>query len=152
MIVLGALAISLTMPYLEPYLIRTMKVALKQIEDPVLAADVRSFSAQEGHHFRNTQPSTSTSARASTMPPRTSSSRSSARSKPTINASPREESLAFNVGYAEGFEALTCSGALALAEHGAFTRIPGQDLFTWHMAEEIEHRTVAFDGVRAHRR
>ena len=46
---LGALGLSMTMPYLEPYLIRTMKVAIKQISDPVLAEDARRFSQQEGH-------------------------------------------------------------------------------------------------------
>ena len=50
---LPTLALSMTMPYLEPYLIRTMKVALKQITDPELSEDVRRFSQQEGHHFRN---------------------------------------------------------------------------------------------------
>ncbi|MBW2244566.1 MAG: metal-dependent hydrolase, partial [Deltaproteobacteria bacterium] len=50
---LSAMGLSLTMPHLEPYLIRTMKVALKEITDPVLAEDVRRFSQQEGHHFRN---------------------------------------------------------------------------------------------------
>ena len=50
---LPSLALSMTMPYLEPYLIRTMKVAIKQITDPVLAEDARRFSQQEGHHFRN---------------------------------------------------------------------------------------------------
>ena len=45
--------VSLTMPYLEPYLIRTMKVALGEIRDEQLAEDVRRFSQQEGHHFRN---------------------------------------------------------------------------------------------------
>ena len=47
------LALSMTMPYLEPYLIRNMKLALKQITDPELSEDVRRFSQQEGHHFRN---------------------------------------------------------------------------------------------------
>jgi hypothetical protein len=50
---LPMLALSMTMPYLEPYLIRTMKAALKEITDPQLAEDARRFSQQEGHHYRN---------------------------------------------------------------------------------------------------
>jgi len=50
---LPSLALSMTMPYLEPYLIRSMKLAIKQISDPVLVEDARRFSQQEGHHYRN---------------------------------------------------------------------------------------------------
>ena len=49
--ILGPLALSMTMPYLEPYLIRTMKVAIKQITDPVLAEDVRRFCGPSGTTF-----------------------------------------------------------------------------------------------------
>ena len=51
--ILPPLGLSMTMPYLEPYLIRPMKAALKKITDPELAEDARRFSQQEGHHFRN---------------------------------------------------------------------------------------------------
>jgi predicted metal-dependent hydrolase len=43
---------SLTMPYLEPYLIRTMREGLKQVEDPMVLADGAAFMAQEGQHFQ----------------------------------------------------------------------------------------------------
>jgi predicted metal-dependent hydrolase len=145
LVALGAFGISLTMPYLEPYLIRTMKVALPQIKDESLANDVRLFSQQEGHHFRNHMKY---------------NEHLRARFAPDVAAQlvaieqdleadyqrfTRDESLRFNVAYAEGFEALTCGLALASAEHRAFPRLPAADLFAWHMAEEIEHRTVAFD-------
>jgi len=38
---LGPLALSMTMPHLEPYLIRTMKVARTQIRDPALVEEMR---------------------------------------------------------------------------------------------------------------
>ena len=50
---LGPLALSMTMPYLEPYLIRTMREAIPRISDPELVEDVKRFSQQEGHHYRN---------------------------------------------------------------------------------------------------
>jgi predicted metal-dependent hydrolase len=50
---LSPLALSMTMPYLEPYLIRTMREAIPRIGDPVLAEDAKRFSQQEGHHYRN---------------------------------------------------------------------------------------------------
>ena len=46
-------AFSLTMPYLEPYLIRTYRSILDDITDPALAEDVRNFIGQEAQHFQN---------------------------------------------------------------------------------------------------
>jgi uncharacterized protein len=145
---LPTLALSMTMPYLEPYLIRTMKVALEKIADPVLAEDVRRFSQQEGHHYRNhalfndrirSQFDEAVAGRLRAI-------------ESALDADyhrfTREKRLRFNVAYAEGFEAMTCAGALAAAEHGAFddrAAMPGGEIWAWHMAEEIEHRTVAFE-------
>ena len=44
---------SLTMPYLEPFLIKTVMEALPQVKDPHLKADVHAFVGQEGQHFQN---------------------------------------------------------------------------------------------------
>ena len=46
------LGFSMTMPYLEPYLIRTMRESLKQTTDPAVARDVKQFIGQEAQHFR----------------------------------------------------------------------------------------------------
>ncbi len=48
----GLLGGSMTLPYLEPYLIRTMKAGLKQATDPKVKEDMIRFSAQEGKHYR----------------------------------------------------------------------------------------------------
>ncbi len=40
------------LPYLEPYLIRTMKEAKKHVTDPQLVSDMERFSAQEGQYFK----------------------------------------------------------------------------------------------------
>ena len=40
--------LSLLLPYLEPYLIRSMREARKQLSDPALLADLDAFNAQEG--------------------------------------------------------------------------------------------------------
>ena len=146
-----SLGLSMTMPYLEPYLIRTMKVALKQIDeidDPQLVQDVRHFSQQEGHHFRN-HAELNNQIRASFDQATADRLRGiEADLEADYQRFSRSKGLRFNVAYAEGFEAMTCAGALAAAENGAFddeVMMPGGDLWAWHMAEEIEHRTVAFD-------
>lgn len=149
---LPILGLSLTMPYLEPYLIRTMNAALREITDEALAEDVRRFSQQEGHHYKNhalfnervrARFDDATAARLRAIEQQL---------EDDYQRFTRTKSLRFNVGYAEGFEAMTCAGALAGAAAGAFdpgSTVPGGELWAWHMAEEIEHRTVAF-GVFEH--
>lgn len=141
---LPLLGLSMTMPYLEPYLIRTMKVAVKRIEDPMLAEDVRRFSAQEGHHFRN-HADFNVRIRDSFDAPTSAALRAiEADLEADYQRFSKQKTLRFNVAYAEGFEAMTCAGALASAVHDAFDALPGGEIWAWHMAEEIEHRTVAF--------
>jgi len=148
--IIPPLGLSMTMPYLEPYLIRSMKVALKEITDPQLAEDARRFSQQEGHHFRNhavfndqirAQFDDATAAALRAI---------EADLEADYQRFSRTKSLRFNLAYAEGFEAMTCAGALAAAEHGGLAggSLPGGEVWAWHMAEEIEHRTVAFDVYR----
>jgi predicted metal-dependent hydrolase len=145
---LPLLALSMTMPYLEPYLIRTMKVALEHITDPVLTQDVRHFSQQEGHHFQN-HASLNKEIRAQFDDATADQLRGiEAALEADYRRFSSSKSLRFNLAYAEGFEAMTCAGALASAEGGAFSEggmMPGGEIWAWHMAEEIEHRTVAFD-------
>jgi predicted metal-dependent hydrolase len=157
---LPMLGLSLTMPYLEPYLIRTMRAALPEIADPQLTEDTKRFSQQEGHHYRNHA--------LFNEQIRAQFSEAVAEQLLAIEKAldadyqryTREKSLRFNLAYAEGFEAMTCSFALASAEHGMFDNagtMPGGHIWAWHMAEEIEHRTVAFNvydhlvGSYAHR-
>lgn len=144
--VLPELGLSMTMPYLEPYLIRTMKVAIEQIRDPDLVEDTRRFCMQEGHHYRN-HAMLNDQIRATFDEPTAEALRGI---ESALEADYRRftntKSLRFNLAYAEGFEAMTCAGALAAAEHGAFEgSLPGGEIWPWHMAEEIEHRTVAFE-------
>ncbi len=149
---LPMLALSMTMPYLEPYLIRTMREALKHISDPVLAEDARRFSQQEGHHYRNHAAFNEQIRRQFSQADADGLRAIEAALEADYQRFTREKLLRFNVGYAEGFEAMTCASALAMAEHGSFAEasmIPGGEIWAWHMAEEIEHRTVAF-GVYEH--
>ena len=147
-LMLPSLALSMTMPYLEPYLIRTMKVAIPRIQTPQLAQDARKFSHQESHHFRN-HANLNRSIRASFSH---AVADALARIESDLEADyqrfSKQKSLRWNLAYAEGFEAMTCAGALAMVESGSFDdprMSPGGEIWPWHMAEEIEHRTVAFE-------
>ena len=57
------------------------------------------------------------------------------------------KSLKFNLAYAEGFEAMTTAMARLAFESRSLERMHPAvcHLFSWHLIEELEHRTVAFD-------
>ncbi len=149
-------AFSLTMPYLEPYLIRTYRAVADDITDPELAADVREFIGQEAQHFQNhrrineiikAQLGPHVAAKLQAVEDRLDADYR------RFNA---EKSRRFNLMYAEGFEAMTCAMAMTMFEEVSSGARAGSDrfgawqqLWAWHAAEEIEHRTVAF-GVYEH--
>ncbi|MDE0885783.1 MAG: metal-dependent hydrolase [Myxococcota bacterium] len=146
-LMLSSMALSMTMPYLEPYLIRTMGVAIPKLKNPKLAEDTRDFSRQEAHHYRN-HANLNRRIRAS-FSARGADALGQIESALDVDYRrfSREKPLRWNLAYAEGFEAMTCSGALAMAEFKTFDdpyRNPGGEIWGWHLAEEIEHRTVAF--------
>ena len=105
-------AFSLTMPYLEPYLIRTYRAVADEITDPELAADVREFIGQEAQHFQNHRRINEIIKASSGPTPQ----RSCRRSRIDLDADYRrfnaEKSRRFNLMYAEGFEAMTCAMAM----------------------------------------
>lgn len=147
-------AFSLTMPVLEPYLIRTYRSMADSITDPELAQDVRHFIQQEAQHHKN-------HARINSI--------IHARLEPQVAAELQTiedelerdyrrynatKSARFNAVYAEGFEAMTCAmvvGSFERAANGDGPQRfgPWQQLYAWHGAEEIEHRNVAFDVYHA---
>ncbi len=145
-------AFSLTMPYLEPYLIRTFRSIADNITDPVLAADVREFIGQEAQHFQNHR-------RINTIIKEQLGAAVAAKLQKVedrLEADYRrfnaEKSRRFNLVYAEGFEAMTCAMAMTMFEEVSSGTRAGdgrfgawQELWAWHAAEEIEHRNVAFD-------
>ncbi len=140
-------ALSFTLPYLEPYLIRTMRVAGKEDISPELAQDLKAFSKQEAQHHQN-HSRINNIVRAK-LPPETALAVRALEDKLEADYQRYTEtkSLKFNLAYAEGFEAMTLALALSLLA----TPPQGSDeswanLLAWHLAEEVEHRTVTFDA------
>ena len=137
-----SIAFSLLLPYLEPYLIRTMKEARPRIRDPRLQEDLARFNAQEGHHFRQ-HAKFNAVIRSRGFPEL--AAREAALDADYHRFS-REKPLRWNLAYAEGFEAFTTAMARDSFEAGFDGMHPAlRDLFAWHLMEEFEHRTVAFD-------
>ena len=139
-------ALSLLMPYVEPYLIRTMRLALPRVSSREVAADMRSFCAQEGQHYRQ-------HARFNEALRLTKSATLLALEAEVASDYARftsSRSLRFNLAYAEGFEAFTSAFALYCFEvqFGQRMRDEVRELFEWHLMEELEHRTVTFDAYQ----
>lgn len=151
-------AFSLTMPALEPYLIRSFRAVTGRITDTHLADDVKAFIGQEAQHFQNHR-------RANEMVLAQLGEPWAARIRQVLDdleadyrRANERRSDRFNLVYAEGFEAMTCAMAMSMFEDAASGRAgvgragtfgPWQQLWAWHAAEEIEHRTVAF-GLYEH--
>ncbi len=143
----GFLGASMTLPYIEPYMIRTMREGLKQVTDPDIKEAMTRFSQQEGHHYRQHQKLNEVIR-----------SRSGQHQKLELLEKALEsdyrrfsdtKSLRFNLAYAEGFEAATMNSVRSMFEIDFFSRMedgPLRDLFRWHFLEEMEHRTATFEA------
>ena len=133
------------LPYLEPYLIRTMQAALDKVTDAALREDMKRFCAQEGQHYRQHSKLNDLVKRVHPSGPRLAELEAEVE---TLFARwSAEKPLRFNLAYGEGFESMTCAGArtqIAVDMFG-YMKEPIRGLMYWHIVEEIEHRTVCFD-------
>ncbi len=139
----NVVGLSLLLPYLEPYLIRTMRAAKKHVTDAALARDLESFNAQEGQHYRQHVRFNE----AIRFHNRDRLEELEQELEADYRRFTETKSLRFNLAYAEGFEAFTCALARFSLEMRSFERMRPAvgDLFAWHLVEEVEHRRVAFD-------
>ncbi|MEM1230550.1 MAG: metal-dependent hydrolase [Pseudomonadota bacterium] len=139
---------SLTMPYLEPFLNRTMRAAREHIEDPQLRQDVDGFVRQEAQHYRNHR-------RYNEMLKAAGYAELDA-VEATFEAdyeALEQRSLSWRLAYAAGFETMTIGITEWLIDdrdalfQGADPTVTS--LVLWHMVEETEHKSVAFDVYQA---
>ncbi len=134
---------SLAMPYLEPFLIKTVTEALKAVRDPQLKADVQAFIGQEGVHFRNHRRYNDILKRAYPE---------LAEAEDEMAADYRRfqhRSLKWRLAYTAGFETMTMGITEWLIRQRSLL-FAGADpsvssLVLWHMVEETEHKNVAYD-------
>lgn len=139
----GFIAGSLLLPYLEPYLMRTMKAAEKHVTDPKILADLKAFAAQEGQHYR-THSKFNRAIRRAGFPGLEALERELSDDYQRFTST---RSLQFNLAYAEGFEAITMNVVNnIMGDNGFGEDLPDYlEMIQWHFVEELEHRTVAFD-------
>lgn len=139
---------SLTMPYLEPFLVRTVRETIQTLDDPQLKEAGRAFNTQEQHHYRNHRRFNEL-VKAKGYPELASI-------EADLEASYRrlaQRSLRARMAYTAGFEAMTLGVTRWLVENrvklfgGGDTRVVS--FILWHFVEETEHKLVAYDLYKA---
>ena len=133
------------LPYLEPFLIRTVQAATPEIRDERLREELKRFCAQEGQHYRQHARLNAVVKRVHPSGPALAALEAEVEAE-FLDWSANKP-LKFNLAYGEGFESMTCAGSRAQIEIGMFgwMKEPIRSLMYWHIMEEIEHRTVCFD-------
>jgi predicted metal-dependent hydrolase len=139
---------SLAMPYLEPYLIRSILKARDQVTDPQLLEDMAGFNRQEANHFKCH---------------RRYNELLKANGYPELErveqhmtgayARLESRSLRTQLAYSAGFESMT-NGFTHWFVAKRASLFAGADrhvssFWIMHMIEEGEHKTVAFDTYMA---
>ena len=140
--------VSLTMPYLEPYLVSTMREAMAQVEDKALLADMKAFNGQEAQHYRCHRALNAVLTR-SGLPGFAGVEARIKRSYERL----RTRSLRRRMAYSAGFESMTNGfTSWTIGKRCALFRNANPHITSFwltHMVEEAEHKTVAFDAYQA---
>ncbi|MCZ6892759.1 MAG: metal-dependent hydrolase [Gammaproteobacteria bacterium] len=141
--------LSLTMPYLEPYLIKTNQEASAFISEPELLDDMRAFNGQEARHYQCHR-RLNELLKANGYPELAGVEARLAASYDRLS----KKSLRTRLAYSAGFESMTNGFTHWLINRrrqlfaGASPHV--SSFWLMHMVEETEHKTVAFDAYMAY--
>ncbi|HEY5647725.1 MAG TPA: metal-dependent hydrolase, partial [Pseudomonadales bacterium] len=140
--------VSITMPYLEPFLVRTMREAAEHVDDPALLEDIRGFMGQEACHYKCHR-RLNELLKANGYPELAEVERKLERSYARLSS----RSLRTRLAYSAGFECMTNGFTTWFINKrrqlfgGASPHVAS--FWLMHMVEETEHKTVAFDAYMA---
>ncbi len=144
---MAANSVSLIMPYAEPYFIRCVRSTLPDLE-PELRGRTEDFLHQETQHYRHHRQFNDLVARRYPGVMRIERAMSAA-----YGWLGRTRSQKFNLAFIAGSESIAysiarwCEQRLGTLFSGAEPTVA--TLFLWHLAEEVEHKTEAFDVWQA---
>ena len=143
----AANSVSLLMPYAEPYFVKSVRSALDQLDEPA-RAEAEAYVRQEAqHHAQHRRFNDLVGQRY----PRVV--RLEGWMRRTYGWFSRTRSQRFNLAFAAGSETIAFTLARWVDENlGSF--FAGADpvpatLFLWHLAEEVEHKSSAFEVYEA---
>jgi len=135
--------VSLTMPYLEPFLCKTMREAMAQVDDEGLRDDMRGFIGQEAQHYQCHR--RLNKVLTNKIPQLVKSEAHIEQSYTRLST----RSLRRRLAYSAGFECMTNGFTNLIVGRRAelFQNAEPHVTSFWiaHMVEETEHKTVAFD-------
>jgi predicted metal-dependent hydrolase len=141
--------LSLTMPYLEPYLIKSTQAAMSHIKDPDLLEDMRGFNGQEARHYQCHR-RLNELLKGNGYPELADVERRMAASFERLSKMSLRTQLAYNAGFecmTNGFTHWLINKRTKLFRN-ASPHI--SSFWLMHMVEETEHKTVAFDVYMAY--
>lgn len=140
----AAAAFLAALPSLEPYFIRTVQEAAASIDDPELLQQIKMFNVQEARHAREHRAMNAWLARHYPELPRLERVIAE-----RLDRSLKHDSLAYRLAYTSGYEAITYHLIGFMMEQRATWLADAEPhvfaLLCWHGAEEVEHKSVAFD-------
>lgn len=136
------------LPHLEPYFIHNIREVGARAVDPQLKADIVLFVAQEARHAQQHRRLNEVLAQRYPELPRLEREL-----KQRLDRSRKEHSLAFRMAYTAGYEAITYQlvGFIMDVRDEWLTDADPDVLgmLCWHGAEEVEHKSVAYDAFNA---
>jgi predicted metal-dependent hydrolase len=143
----AANSISMLMPYAEPYFVASVRSALSQLDDDLRERSEEYLRQELAHYRQHRRFNDLVVARYPRL------LRVEGWMRKIYGRLGRKRSLEFNVAFAAGSETIAYSLARWTEKHlgQLFT---GADpipttLFLWHLAEEVEHKSAAFDVFEA---
>ena len=139
-------AISLAMPSIEPYVVRSVRAVQGRLPEP-LHSDARTYAAQESaHHALHRRYNDSLRSIGRGVAPIEHMTEAICRRLERCSEH-------FNVAFAAGFEAVAFAAARWVDPRVdrlfADAEPQPSSLFLWHLAEEAEHKGVAHSVMRA---
>ena len=143
----AANSISLLMPYVEPYLVRSIRAVVAELDEPLRTRTQGYLKQELAHHVQHRRFNDVLAAQCPSV------RRLEGLMRRTYGWLGRRRSRRFNVAFAAGSETLAF-GIARWVDGNVGTLFDGADpdaagLYLWHLAEEVEHKTAAFDVFEA---
>ncbi|MGR8920289.1 MAG: metal-dependent hydrolase [Gammaproteobacteria bacterium] len=140
---------SLTMPYLEPYLIKSTQKALEAITDENLREDIRGFCGQEARHYQCHR-RLNELIKKNGYPELAAVEQRMVASYARLETRSLETQLAYNAGFETMTEGFTNWFITRRRQLWGGNCPWVSSFWVMHMVEEMEHKTVAFDTYMAY--